>query len=91
MLLYMTLQRQVQQHRITKGSHISSFLSKHPGYYVTPTYNQRIDCTTFVYEFLNVQGNELRLFMGQYIPPTLTIYFRAPDIEQKEPLLTIAV
>ncbi len=32
------------------------------------------DCTTFVWEILTVHGNKLRLFMGQDIPITLTIY-----------------
>ena len=37
-----------------------------------PADNQLFDCTTFVTEDLNVHGNELHLFMGHGIPPTLT-------------------
>ena len=35
------------------------------GHRVTPTDNQPFDCTTFM---KYVEGNELRLFMGQGIP-----------------------
>ena len=66
-MLAMTLKRQIKQPRITKGSQISPLISKHP------SDSQVFDCTTFVWEVLSVHGNELRLFIGQGIPPTLTI------------------
>ena len=46
-------------------------------------YNIHQDCTTFVWEVLNVHDNELRLFMGPGIPPTLTFFMSHtwwPDI-----------
>ena len=38
------------------------------------TDNQPLYCAIFIWESLTVHGNELRLFMGQGISPTLTIY-----------------
>ena len=55
-LLSMTLQRKVQQPRLTNGSKISPFLSKHPGY-KHQTCNQLFDCTTLCLEVPTMPGN----------------------------------